>query len=383
MNHFSHTRISTYKQCGLRYKFKYVDHKDASFDNTIEAFMGDLVHRTLEKLYTDLKYEKKNDVEDLISHYNELWGDEWTEDVLVVKDEYDANNYKDQGERMIREYYESYHPFDHNTIGIETQHRYQLTDEHDVSVRIDRLDNPEQGVYEIHDYKTSNHFPTQEEAEEDAQLATYALGVKDMFPDAEQIKLIWHYLAFDKEVVVEKSWEELDIIEEQLVGVIHDIEDTEDYEPTKSPLCHYCGYQPDCPLWKDKYKDLDQSSIDIDEVTESFVSLRQQKEEIDEQLDKLKGKINEYMDANNVDRVFDGDGRSIYRWSKNVTKFPYKSDEQEDLWEALKGLGILEEYLKVDTWLLENEFDEIDELHRDVLRQLGDEQRIERFYVDN
>jgi putative RecB family exonuclease len=382
MKHFSHTRISTFNQCELRYKFKYVDHADPSFDNTVEAFMGDLVHRTLEKIYTDLKYEKKNSVEDLIEHYHGLWDDEWSEDILVVKDEYDADNYKAQGERMIRDYYDSYHPFDHETIGIETQHRYELTADHDVSIRIDRLDNPEDGVYEIHDYKTSNHLPSQDEAEADTQLATYALGVKDMYPDAENIRLIWHYLAFDKEVVVEKSWAELDAIEEQLVNVIHEIEDANSYEPTKSPLCDYCGYQPQCPLWKDKYEDLP-SDIDVDELIDEFISLRQEQDRVESRLEDIKADLNTYLDANNIDRVFDDNGRSIYRWSKDVTKFPYKSDEQHELWEALDALNILDDYLKVDTWLLENEFEELDELHRDILGQLGDPQRIERFYVDD
>lgn len=380
MKHFSHTRISTYQQCRLQYRYKYIDDAEPAFDHTVETFMGDLVHRTIEKYHEDLKYEETNTADDLVEHYHDLWEDEWDDDIRIVKDEYDKTNYKDQGERMIRDYHSRYHPFDaSNTIANETMHRYQLTEEHDVSIRIDRLDNPAEGVYEVHDYKTSNSLPTKDEAEADTQLATYALGVKDMYPDAERIRLIWHYLAFDREVTVEKDWSELDVIEEQLVGVIHDIEDTEEYEPSKSPLCHYCGYQPRCPLWEHKFQD-DEEARSAEALVEEYIDLKQEEQRIQDELDDIQAELNAYMESHNVDRVFDGQGRNVYRWSKDVTKFPHKSEEQNDLWEALDALGVLEDYLKVDTWSLENDVDSLDEIKQEVLKRLGEQKTIKRFY---
>lgn len=383
MKRFSHTRISTYKQCKQQYKYKYIDDVESRIDNTIEGFMGDIVHRALEKLYEDLKYEKWNDKADLIDWYESTWEDEWSEDVLVVKDEYDAKHYKKKGKTMISDYYDRYHPFDQaTTIGIETQHRYDVTDEHTVSIRIDRLDSPEPGVYEIHDYKTSNHLPTQQEAEEDTQLATYALGIKDMYPDAEEVRLIWHYLGFDREVVVTKSDEELDVIEEQLVGVIHDIEENDEYPPTRSPLCDYCGYQKRCPAWKHKFDD-ELGDIDARSLAEDYISLQKEKERIEEEMKALEGDLSAYMDANNIERVFDDNGRSIYRWTKDVIKFPRNAENQGELWEALEGLGLLEAYQKVDTWNLEQDFGELNQIQQEVLDQLGEDKRLERFYCDD
>ena len=62
------------------------------------------------------------------------------------------------------------------------------------------VENVEEGHYEIHDYKTSIHLPLPAYFARDRQLALYLLGVKDAYPDTESIRLIWHFLAFDKEL---------------------------------------------------------------------------------------------------------------------------------------------------------------------------------------
>lgn len=383
MTRYSHTQISTFKQCRKQYKYKYIDRKEPEIDNTIEGFMGDLVHRAIEKLYEDLSYEKWNDKEALVDWYQERWDDEWSDDVLIVKNEYNAEHYREKGRKMIVNYYERYEPFDQATvIGIETYHQYDVTENRSVSIRIDRLDSPEPGVYEIHDYKTSNSLPTQDEAEQDTQLATYALGVRDMYPDAERIKLVWHYLGFDREVVVEKTSEELDVVEEQLVKVMHDIEDASDHPPTKSPLCDYCGYQKQCPVWKHKFQD-DIGDIDGKNVAEKYIDLQEEKDRIEKQMESLEDDLSRFMEANDIDRVYDRSGRSIYRWTKDVIKFPHKAEEQGDLQNALEALGLLKDYQKVDTWNLEQEFDGFDDVEKDVLRQLGDEKVLERYYCDD
>ena len=64
MTCYSHSRISTFEQCRYKYKLQYIDKVKVDVPTTVEAFMGDLVHRTLEKLYNDLKFEKKNSKED-------------------------------------------------------------------------------------------------------------------------------------------------------------------------------------------------------------------------------------------------------------------------------------------------------------------------------
>ena len=66
------------------------------------------------------------------------------------------------------------------------------------------------GMYEVHDYKTSATLPYEEYLKEDRQLALYALAILNSYQDAKDVKLLWHFLAFDKTIVLQKTQEELD-----------------------------------------------------------------------------------------------------------------------------------------------------------------------------
>ncbi|MBI1976761.1 MAG: PD-(D/E)XK nuclease family protein, partial [Candidatus Omnitrophica bacterium] len=100
----SHSRLSTYQQCALQYKYRYVDKIKRDVE-TVEAFMGSRVHDTLEKLYRDLKVTKVNSIGDLITFYNELWEKQWHDGIWIVKHEYTAQDYRRLGERCLRDYY--------------------------------------------------------------------------------------------------------------------------------------------------------------------------------------------------------------------------------------------------------------------------------------
>jgi len=93
------------------YKFSYID-RIRSKREGIEGFMGSRVHETLEKLYADLKYCKPDSEEELVAFYNSAWARNWHDCVFVVKEEYCADNYREMGEKCVREYYRHYHPFD-------------------------------------------------------------------------------------------------------------------------------------------------------------------------------------------------------------------------------------------------------------------------------
>lgn len=62
---FSDSRLSTFEQCPLKYKYQYIDKFKVKAAKTVEAFMGSCVHEALEKLYRDLKLQKNNSLEEL------------------------------------------------------------------------------------------------------------------------------------------------------------------------------------------------------------------------------------------------------------------------------------------------------------------------------
>ena len=103
------------------------------------------------------------------------------------------------------------------------------------------------GRYEIHDYKTSKNLPDQRTLDSDRQLAIYQLAVQHSFPNIRDIELVWHYLAFDKELRSRRSDKELENLKAWLNSMINVIENCERYGANKSPLCGWCVYSHICP----------------------------------------------------------------------------------------------------------------------------------------
>jgi putative RecB family exonuclease len=67
------------------------------------------------------------------------------------------------------------------------------------------------------------------------------------WPDARAITLIWHYLAFDHEIQITKTAQQLDAIKFEVLGLIARIEATTSFPASVTPLCDWCEYKEICP----------------------------------------------------------------------------------------------------------------------------------------
>src|SRR3989338_3075647 len=238
MTTYSHSKLGTFQQCRYKYKLQYIDKIKVELEG-IEAFMGKIVHETLEKLYKDLKFQKLNSKEELLAFYSQLWDKEWHDEVIIVKNEYTAKNYKEMGRKFVSDYYAHYKPFKQlTTLGLETQDRLELADDIHYHVRIDRFACDKEGNYYICDYKTNNSLKAQEELDEDRQLAMYSLWVRKTYPDAKSVKLVWFFLAFDKEMVSERNEEQLSELKKKVEGLIQEIEACHEFPTNVSALCN-------------------------------------------------------------------------------------------------------------------------------------------------
>ena len=85
---YSHSRLSSFEQCPLKFKFRYIDLIKPKVHQSVEAFMGSMVHNTLEKLYKDVKFKKETSVEEMIEYFNKLWKEGWSDSIRIVRKEY-------------------------------------------------------------------------------------------------------------------------------------------------------------------------------------------------------------------------------------------------------------------------------------------------------
>lgn len=209
--------------------------------------MGDMVHRTLQKLYRELMSNRISTLFELLEHYGSEWDDNWTGDILIVKKDMTMEDYRSRGAKFITEYYRHYYPFDDLTIlGLETKEYMELPDGNKYHVRIDKLGHVDSDYY-VCDYKTGSWMKNESELRYDRQLGMYSLWVRQKFPDAGRIFVKWHMLAFDRELINQIVDEQMYKVQDETLSLISRIEQTAEFPTNVGPLCNYCGFKGKCP----------------------------------------------------------------------------------------------------------------------------------------
>lgn len=373
---YSHSRISTFEQCPLKFKFNYIDKIETDIEDTIEAFLGSRVHEVLEKLYTDAKFQKIPELKELLEYYDKIWNENWNDAIVIVRKEYDKENYRKMGERFITDYYNRYHPFDDSkTIALETTKTIPLDEEkkYHFHIRIDRLAVKDK-VYEIHDYKTANSLPTQEYLDKDRQLAIYAYGIKKMYPDAKKIRLIWHYLAFDKEMCSERTSTQLEELRKDILRSIAEIESCTEFIPKESALCRWCEFRNMCPNFKHLYeleqKDENEYLKDSGvELVNKYSKADHEIKERQEELEKIRQALLEHAEKNDLTIVYGSDVKARVRSYQRLS-FPKKDDVQREKFiETIKNIGLFNQLATIDVYELTKKINN-KELHPDLIKLL-------------
>ena len=361
MKVFSHSRLSCYEQCPQKYKLKYVDRVETEVEQSVEAFLGSRVHETLEKLYRDLGYQKVNTLDELLDFFHSEWKKNWDDSIVIVKEEYGPENYIKMGEKFITDYYKKYQPFDQGkTISLEERILIKLDDSGDYKLQgfIDRVMESKEGYYEVHDYKTNSRLPLAEYLDNDRQLALYAIGIKERYPDVKDVRLVWHFLAFDKEIDSTRTDEELEELKRKTIELIDKIESDEKYPAKTSILCDWCEFKPICRQWSHLYviKEKPENEYLNDpgvKLVDRYAELTQKKKQVTldlyAELDKLEEALINFSEKEGVDVVF-GSKNKVRVKETEQNKFPTKhSKERERLVQLLKDHGKWDEVVQLDT----------------------------------
>jgi RecB family exonuclease len=247
---FSHSKLTTYQQCQQKYKFRYVDEIPPPV-RSIELHLGDTVHQALEKLYADALLGKLHSSDESLAFYQAKWDEGFSPLMRIVRSGTNARTYLELGRQMLLAYHKRFYPFNESTtLELEEKFSFPLSDGHEIRGIIDRLARAEDGSLEIHDYKTSRRFPSPSQVGSDMQLALYELALRQRWPDAQRITLIWHYLTFDQAITIAKTLRQLEMVKQKALDLISRIEATTSYPTQVTPLCDWCEYKEMCPAMK-------------------------------------------------------------------------------------------------------------------------------------
>jgi putative RecB family exonuclease len=391
MPEYSISQIGTFETCARQYKFIYVD-KIKRYEEGVEAFLGQRFHDAMEWLYRERAF-RVVPLEELLEYYEKDWAEKWHAEVKIKKEGRTPDDYRLMGRRFIEDYYKKHHPFEEGRVlGLERYIRFPLDKDKRYNCKgiIDRLMLASDGAFEIHDYKTGSNLPKQAALDEDRQLALYQVGVQTLWPEAREVRLIWHLVAFDLEMRSARTPEALEGLKAEIAGLIDKIEATTDYEPHESALCGWCPYWDLCPAKKhlvkiealppDRWKDEPGVAI-VDAYAELWAkrkALDAEKEAFEEELEKIREAAIAFAEREGVS-VIAGTGRRLRVTGKERLVLPEKGSEG---WEALKcelrAAGLWDEVATPDPFALEKAMAE-KKLGPDVLERikayLGKERR--------
>jgi len=357
---YSDSRLSMYEDCPFKYKLRYRDNIKRDIEG-VEGFLGSRVHETLKKCYDDLRLTRANSLSDLLAYYNKIWQENWNDSIIIVKQDLTAEHYRALGEKLIETYYSRYAPFDQDiTIGTELGLNFPLDDDNSkyrMRGYIDRLSRTPDGIYEIHDYKTSAHLPGQQDIDSDRQLGLYHIGVQKKWPDIENIRLIWHYVAFDEELVSYRTPEAISSLIQSTKGLIDEIEAAEDFPPRESALCDWCEYPDLCPMRKHLYT---VEALPVNEylkepgvtLVNKYAALKDESKRIDEEIQKVREAILEYARKEEVEVIKGSDHKARVKFEDKL-KFPGKNDaERQELDNTIIEAGKWAEVSQLDATAL-------------------------------
>jgi len=265
---FSHSRIGTFETCPRKFSFAYVE-KLPAVGQSVETFMGKRVHESLERLHQEAKAGHVLPEAELLADFESRWRAEWTTAVRVVRRDKTEEDYRAAGSTCLARYHRRYTPFHRSVVATEQRIEIALDEGGQFRLQgfIDRIDQVANGMLEVHDYKTSSRLPTQADCDADRQLAVYEMGVRALFPNTQEVKLVWHYLQFDREIRSRRTAGQLEELRASLLAKAKAIvaaTERGDFPTRVSRLCDWCDYRVHCPAFR-------QTTGEKDAVQSSFI----------------------------------------------------------------------------------------------------------------
>ncbi|MBI4296949.1 MAG: PD-(D/E)XK nuclease family protein [Chloroflexi bacterium] len=233
MNWMSYTQVSTYLECPLEYRLRYIDHLPAKPKGYFS--FGSTLHRCLAFYF---QKRRPPSLTRLLRYYEDAWSSQgYRSSAEEAKD-------KALGAEILTQFCQShkseYYP------SLATEHPFWV-DLGAIGLRgyIDRVDISEAGGICITDYKSGKDFPSPRDLEADLQLTLYQLAAQSLWLLPLE-KLVIYHLRYNMPIECQpRSQERLDEARGLLMRV------REAILQRRFPARHHrfcpCDYPERCP----------------------------------------------------------------------------------------------------------------------------------------
>ncbi len=238
----SASRITTYEDCSLKYRFLYYDEIPLKETDSPAMMVGRIAHQVLEQFHRPDQPANDRGILDILDQ-------KWVAEAFSFQQE--AAQHRQEAEEMLLAYVQRLVTGEPRVLAVEHRFEFQLDD---VQIRgvIDRIDQEPGGGVGLVDYKTGRSYLTPKKARQELQLGLYALYVGQ----AEGVelagrplgklpeKVTYYYLrSDDPEVSVQFEAGDLDVHRERVKAAAEGIRSGIFEATTDDWTCEHCDYK--------------------------------------------------------------------------------------------------------------------------------------------
>lgn len=245
-NQFSFSRVKSFHQCPLRYRYRYLKGLKEVF-RSIESFLGNTVHDVLEWLYAERENGTSPSLDAALQALADRWSAGMNDEIAVIRISHYANQYLITAREILERFHRGAFERDRSrTISLEQRLNHRLSDDIVFTGFADRIGRTETGRLFVVDYKTSKKEGDPSEFSEGLQAPLYAACAMQRNDDTEALAG-YHYLRHDS-----THWQTIDTNRAQgLFDRFHQLaveaNSASDFKARPSVLCAWCGFNAFCP----------------------------------------------------------------------------------------------------------------------------------------
>ena len=253
---FSYSKMSTYKECPPKYKFRYIL-KIPEKPKYYFAF-GTALHKVMEFMYANLK-PPFPPLEETLKFFRLDWQKTSFADKGYASAQKELEGYA-EGVKIIEAYYKKHENDIFNPLSTEFRTTQEVDGLSIISI-VDRIDYLGEGKVSILDYKTGKTVKREPDQllmyqklmSQSPQLLNLVRTKDPKIEKVDVANLLFYYLPkLDEQIYTPAPKEEIDIFWQGVLKVADNIK-AEKFSATPSELaCKFCDYKDLCPVWKNK-----------------------------------------------------------------------------------------------------------------------------------
>jgi len=239
INTISESKYSTFKQCKLKYRYKYIDYlKEDEGLTTDPLHFGSYIHKILEEGVEATTYQE---LEDLAKEF---------------KPNYKFNNTYTPKIDLCLKNFLRFNASLEETVATELVYKIDVRDDISLNGIIDRVIKGSDDGYLIIDYKTSKREKTKVELYQDTQMKGYCYAIHKLYNvPIDKIVIAHYYPITDNLVTCRYSTVQIHNYIKTIVDEVWRIRKLKktDFCASENKFCNWCSYKQLCPIFNDPH----------------------------------------------------------------------------------------------------------------------------------